>query len=1056
MADHDEYDLLILVDATSSMGTYLASLQKSLPQIISISSLTHCFSRIGLLAYRDYCDRGLLDWSGWVFSDPDAPVVDLIAAAKNMIPLGGGDAPEATKTGLARAYELMRPNATTLILLYTDAPPHTPATGSMSDRSSNLAPEQRALKDVSSYGGFGPSFSDWVSASKMFTSAGQKRGIVFSILDRGLKFPTAGFYMYLSTITGGTCFSLWNNGPDSISTLTIEILLAWMGVDKTGSTTASHFHAHLATYVSTKNIHQINSETDTAASQFFQVPYGRPNGSPNICDDHVGLDLLKKCLPKKEPPVQSFAKRYASDEVYKKIATEQIRKIIVDDVSVISINPVFGSLWRAICNDRSNEFREELTTAFGLQVDRISNSTEKARMKTWLDESYDYTAEVLETIGLVPQEKRFPCVFLDPTLVFPAESNETPKQGGGSAPGTLFRRDELLEIGRSCDYKVLRRLGRILTRLSYVHSADEMPTHIAAVPENEIPRIPMALASPEYNRRFWGILLHIIVPGTMLASRPAALLAALSIRLGIQPLLEAADQEMLLWRDRWNNVEIPETWNVSCMSLLIDADEAYKRRQGSSPESAGLLRTHDRALFERLVSYKMLEMNLETTLLARLGWTPQKSSFPLGPVVNCKSCDFPRSVTMMGKGGLCGYCLWTDFATAEERDVCLTANVTKNDKETTSGTWVECSMRNCRGQYVLYRPETLRVRPKCHYCRHSLPAPKVECSQCLNKIIWPEEYRPSTMADYKCSACTSGRKTIIDVETTASKINAENSTEWLLRNDNKIPEPFNHQSIFRVISTAGVENFCEKVELFPARVNLSLCLNGKPIRNVESLLEQLVSWVSRRRAESGTCSLCFSSMRKSNLAPACGRSGCNQRICGTCLEGWYGLNAPGQVINTAALSCPFCRRAPTGKTLAKYGMGVHAVADLRLAVARAGEWIFAWCRSCDHAKEYAERVCAQGPVELNHWVCEGCQGTDNALGCVKECPGCGTATEKISGCGHITCPVPGCGAHWCYFCGKKFDQNSIYAHMNEAHDGFYADGDDGDDGDEEHGFAIFD
>jgi hypothetical protein len=55
------YDLLILVDATSSMSSYLQSLNTSLPSIISISTLTDAFSRIGLLGYRDYCDKELME-----------------------------------------------------------------------------------------------------------------------------------------------------------------------------------------------------------------------------------------------------------------------------------------------------------------------------------------------------------------------------------------------------------------------------------------------------------------------------------------------------------------------------------------------------------------------------------------------------------------------------------------------------------------------------------------------------------------------------------------------------------------------------------------------------------------------------------------------------------------------------------------------------------------------------------------------------------------------------------------------------------------------------------
>jgi len=38
------YDLLILTDATASMGSYLSSLNTALPEIIRISALTDCFA----------------------------------------------------------------------------------------------------------------------------------------------------------------------------------------------------------------------------------------------------------------------------------------------------------------------------------------------------------------------------------------------------------------------------------------------------------------------------------------------------------------------------------------------------------------------------------------------------------------------------------------------------------------------------------------------------------------------------------------------------------------------------------------------------------------------------------------------------------------------------------------------------------------------------------------------------------------------------------------------------------------------------------------------------
>jgi hypothetical protein len=534
---------------------------------------------------------------------------------------------------------------------------------------------------------------------------------------------------------------------------------------------------------------------------------------------------------------------------------------------------------------------------------------------------------------------------------------------------------------------------------------------------------------------------------------------------------------MLLWRDRWNNLEVPETWNTSCLSLILDADSAYQKRQvqkertgsnvstttgderptkrrcleidvltasknataGKAAETKSLLKPQDRALFDLLVSYKVLELNLETSLTARVGWTPEKTSVAIGPTVVCQSCDFPRSITIMGLNGKCGVCL-AEFSSLEEKSEAISHRVHKDDNEKTPATWVECNIKDCRAQYVVYHREALNVKPKCHYCRVGKEtAPFVTCSKCLNRVIWPFAYRPDELKDFLCYACTTHRKTIVDVETTANKLAEQNTTGWLLRNDdNKICEPFSKRSLFYTISKAGVENMCDKVEILPASGQNKLTLNGKLVRNAPDLVSQLESWISRRRAESGICSLCFSSMRKSDVLPACGRSGCGQRVCKGCLEGWYGLNAPGRIINTAALSCPFCRRDPTAKTLAKYGMGIHAVGDLRIAVRDKGQWVSAWCRECSHAKRYIERVCAAGaPAELKDWVCDECGALEDKRSKFKKCPGCGTMTEKTSGCDHIMCTVNGCGTHWCFFCGAKSDVHTIYTHMSTEHGGYY-------------------
>ena len=1096
-ADSEIYDLLILVDATFSMSNYLTSLQSSLPKIIPLSALTDSFSRIGLLAYRDYCDAKLLEWSGWSSSttngdaeDLNRPRVDLLSFAKTLEPDGGGDYPEATKTGLAKAYQEMREEAKTIILLYTDAPPHTTANGAA---CGNWGQEQKALGKPESYGGFGPSFMDWVHASRtMAGKEGKKRAQVFSILEPSMMRFDGDNYTFLSTVTGGACFYLKNSRPHDISKVTVDLLLAWMGAEKAG-TTMTDIAAKLSIFPRTNGIEDVKKEATKGSKKAAKT-------------DELNVDaaIMREFLPKRKTPIQDFARRYKTDGKYKRLVVEEIRKIINFDVCAISLNPVFGSLWRAVCNDRENPNREELISSFGLQVDRITSADEKERMKNWLAESYDYSAEVQEAIESIPENQRYPCVYLDPTLAFTKTKDAYGEDDEARRAITDFRRDELLEIGRSCDYRILRRLGRVLTRLSYVNARDEVPSHIQNANEGTAVRIPLALAAQEFGRKFWKILLHIIVPGTMLSARPAALLAALTIRLGIQPLFKAAETEMLLWRDKWNNLEVPETWNTSCLSLLLDADKAYQGYQRNINQGAGdskvkgLLKKSDRELFNRLVSYMLLERNLATTLYAKVGWTPDKTMMPIGPLVTCYSCHYPRSVTMMSARGKCGICASPDPENPKERQTWIDTGVSKEDKDSTNAMWVECGIRTCRAQYIVYHPEALNVRPKCFYCREQSsipneklrsddPAPWLECEQCLSRVIFPKEYRTDT-SPYKCVACINGRTSIVSVDTTAKKLSAENGTAWLLDNkDYKLQDPLGGRTLFHQISGAGIENFCSQVIVFPNRPSQVLKLNGKPLQNTADVIQQLQTWVFGRRTESGTCSLCFSDKRKTDLHPACSRRSCEQRICRDCLSAWYGLNAAGRIINVAALSCPFCRRTPTAKTLHGYGMGIHAVGDLRAAVENAGQWVYAWCAECSKAKQYLERVCARGaPPEVEGWVCEQCVDERDAAARravealrleeerlaqegrrmdyerrrelqlaieraraehskqadkFKECPQCKVMTEKSYGCGHMSCP---CGAHWCWFCGGNFKPTEIYPHMADVHDGWF-EGDDDDD-----------
>lgn len=1073
--DSGLYDLLFLTDATGSMTTYLDALRQCLPDIIRVSALTDCFSRIGVLAYRDY-DRStkstesLVEWSGWhALGDPglsDISQAQLLFFTRQLEAFLGGGA-EAAKSGLAKAHSVMRPEATTIIVFFADQPPHLPWL-----TSTELFLEREHLSQPDSFDGSGPLFLDWVSAVRTLQS-GDRKARVFAYVDTDRTSQTLSAYLYLCKMTGGACFR--RTGPmrkEFISDVVVSMLLSWMGLAKKsthGPDPGADRHV-CATFYDWKDpstVALVENEDDVRFQHFFGQRAG-------MYDNFVSaglrtVDQIGFFVSRREPPLQDLSDRYTADPAYRVLVVTQLRFIIDTDVCAIATNPVFGTLWRTVTRDRNNPARPSLIAGFGQQVERFSDASDRARMAAWLGESYDNTSAVTEMLNLVSDDDRFPCVYLDPTQDFcgaPGDLAAGPSVGHGSLKQpdlTKFSRAELLEISRSCDPKILRRLGKVLTRLSFASSEDSLPAHIRS---GDVPRIPMALALERYDRQFWKILLHLILPGTSLSARPAALLAALSNRMGVLPLRAAADEELLAYNSYWASLETPETWNTSCLSLLLDADREYEKRvtEGITTRHAAnscVLRSQDRRLFQTLVDYKMLEINLDTTLATRIGWTPSKTREAMGPVVVCIRCHRPRSVTVMGPGQICGVCQGMsgcicDSCTGAPNFSC-DKNVSGTHDESTKMVWVECSSSDCRSQYIVYNHKRLNVPPKCFYCRHRIEtgAPFVECTQCLNRVIWPLEYRPSgiDLSEYRCTSCAAGRTTVISHETSAKKLSAENGFGWLVRDDGDgtIKELFRGRSIYNAVISSDLQAIATNVTVLPSDPSLQLTVGGKAVRNVHEVVASLAGWVARRQAELGTCSLCFSDLRKPDLVSACGRRGCLSRVCGACRDSWYGLNAPGRLINLAALCCPFCRRRPSPGSVSRE---LASLGGLREAVDDPA-WIYAWCADCGFARQHTERVCANGaPPELGNWTCEPCgqrrrrrrdwyqrtqeyerpsNNPDDKVE-TRECPGCGVATEKSSGCNHITCT---CGTHWCYQCGAASTFGDIYQHMSEVHGGFY-------------------
>ena len=120
-----ELDLVFLVDATGSMGPYIAEVRERLLELVdAVRASPLCQSlRIGVVAYRDHPpqERSFVTQTTALTDD----IERVRAAVGRLSASGGGDGPEAVTDGLFDVVRLdWRPAAARAVVWFGDAPPH--------------------------------------------------------------------------------------------------------------------------------------------------------------------------------------------------------------------------------------------------------------------------------------------------------------------------------------------------------------------------------------------------------------------------------------------------------------------------------------------------------------------------------------------------------------------------------------------------------------------------------------------------------------------------------------------------------------------------------------------------------------------------------------------------------------------------------------------------------------------------------------------------------------------------------------------------------------------
>ena len=101
--------------------------------------------------------------------------------------------------------------------------------------------------------------------------------------------------------------------------------------------------------------------------------------------------------------------------------------------------------------------KAKLANAFAVKAGQICSGEKREIMQKWLEDSFDSRAEIEEIVKKAPVDEATVWVYLD------------------LDSGVEFTRRELLEVSRSCNSGVLKKLATIFTHLKVVDPAVPLP-----------------------------------------------------------------------------------------------------------------------------------------------------------------------------------------------------------------------------------------------------------------------------------------------------------------------------------------------------------------------------------------------------------------------------------------------------------------------------------------------------------------------------------------------------------------------------------------------------
>ncbi len=964
--------LYLVMDKTGSMGSFITSLGKTLPQVFDIAQIIFGGELVvKLLAYGDYCDAEIIckEFSG----TPEK----IIEFAKKLRPSGGGDIPEACKTAMNEILDdIVKCGQHAFVLHYSDAPPHHYTTG-----GDNRQIEMKMLADRS------PG-SSWDEICRMFNDFNVP---VYTFLPQANnKFETTSFYCLL-----GNVIILNDTHHTHVTRATICLLNMLMGNKVEDRFTTGFLCNTFGTINWYAIIDDENAGGYLPATQslddnieYLQWKFGGGEKPKNLDQFQTNQILSKQfnfeCVPFLKRDMNLLPKLFKEDTRFVDLVLDSLKRIFVpENAFALCYNPIIGTLWRFCCRLRGDDRLDPLRNALSGCVTSVAGEDQKL-LQEWIEDSYDMTEQIEERLAEVGAEHMFPAIMLDPSSIVSVDMPD---------------KKELRSISNSPTKEALAKAMKVLTHIKII---DKMPEN---VDPDTMTLIPLSMNA----RSLFELLPHLVCPGTLFTMKPAAIMAILAYLSG-GILKDHAEAFLNAWKGKWipkkeDAESFPEAYGEDFVCLLHKVKWA--------------LTDEERELYDRLYIIARMRRARQKEYNVEIGYTPSKNIIP-DYKTKCKSCNTMRSNTLMLANGTCGLCLsYNDDVPKEIAD----------DKHSAM---VQCRTKGCNTIYAVVWLDGLNVEPKCHYCRFLATAPPtIECEQCHNKFLSPG----GSVGFTKCALCiTPNSNSWKQTESVTLENLVKQNPDMCMPLFGFTAEQM--EIIYHPSSGSLFKLFTKYPQLFiknessnKPEYEVNMVHKYKFILNAVDLYTKINNDVLTGEL-TAECVMCFEDLPVNSVRSACGK--CNNRVCANCLSTWYKQAEPGKIVLLTHIECPFCKRRPLCKTLKRYNRRLCALANATDTVNLDPSMYHAWCISCYKVKPMMAIECGgTGLPTVNNFRCDSCMLIINQSGDPesKACPNpaCGIATIKSGGCNHLQCTQ--CNIHWCWNCAQEFDADVIYDHM---------------------------